>query len=268
MNTNKPYFSVIICCFNSEKFIRETIDSVIKQTYSDWEIITVNDGSSDNTENIIKDYISKGVNINYFFQENRGFANARNKCLDLAKGEWIVIIDHDDICLPKRLEIQAAQIKMNPSSKLFFGDTIHFSENGDIKNQFSTIDFSKIELEKNKAANSLLKYGCFIDSEGVMFNKAAALEVGGFDERYSYISDYDFFVKMGRLYDFSYTKEDLSKWRVHLDQATNTMSDIYSIEYKSFITKNFLKKQNSFSTNYRLSILLFKLFVKRILGIR
>ena len=75
MKNQEPFFSVIICCFNSEEFIKETIDSVINQTFKDWEIVVVDDGSSDETSKIIHDYISKGVDINYFYQENRGFAS-------------------------------------------------------------------------------------------------------------------------------------------------------------------------------------------------
>ena len=112
--TNDIFFSVMICCYNSEKYLRETIDSVINQTYTNWEIVAVNDGSSDSTEEIIQLYINRGVPITYSYQENAGFANARNKAIDLAKSDWIVIIDHDDICLSDRLEKQA--LDMLPKS--------------------------------------------------------------------------------------------------------------------------------------------------------
>ena len=157
MNKNEPYFSVIICCFNSEEFIRETIDSVIHQTFKDWEIVLVNDGSTDRTEIIVNDYISQGTNINYFFQENKGFANARNKCLELAEGQWIVIIDHDDICLPNRLNIHNNQILNNPDCGFFFGDTIHFSsESVEIKRHFDTFNIQDIELGQEDVSKSLI----------------------------------------------------------------------------------------------------------------
>ena len=75
----------MICCYNSEKYICETIDSIISQTYTNWEIIIINDGSTDNTENIIISYIDKNIPITYYKQINKGFASARNKALKLAK---------------------------------------------------------------------------------------------------------------------------------------------------------------------------------------
>ena len=100
----------MICCYNSEKYLHETIDSVIDQTYTNWEIVIVNDGSTDGTEEIILDYIDQGIPITYLKQENKGFGAARNKAIELAKGDWIAIIDHDDICIPNRLESQVNDI--------------------------------------------------------------------------------------------------------------------------------------------------------------
>ena len=129
-----------ICCYNSEKFIRETLDSIINQTYENWEIVIVDDGSTDNTSKIIHEYIKKGVLINYYKQENKGFGNARNKAIELSKNDWIVIIDHDDICEKDRLLKHLHQIQDNPNCKLFFGDTVHF----DINNNIITNHFKKI----------------------------------------------------------------------------------------------------------------------------
>ena len=77
----------MICCYNSEKYIRETIDSVIAQTHHSWEMVIINDGSTDDTENIVLDYKSKGVPIIYFKQNNLGFAAARNKAISIANDE-------------------------------------------------------------------------------------------------------------------------------------------------------------------------------------
>ena len=127
---NDIYFSVMICCYNSEKYLCETIESVINQTYTNWEIVVINDGSSDDTEEIILNYKRKGIPIIYHKQENMGFAAARNKAVELAKSKWIAIIDHDDICMPTRLEVHAKQINSNPKAKLFFADTVYFNNDG------------------------------------------------------------------------------------------------------------------------------------------
>ena len=92
------FFSINICCYNSSKFIKESIESILKQSFKDWEIVIINDGSTDNTEKIIFDYINSGYPIKYFYQKNAGYASARNKAIDLSEGKWIVILDHDDLC--------------------------------------------------------------------------------------------------------------------------------------------------------------------------
>jgi len=233
LNENDIFISIMICCYNSEKYLSETIDSVINQTYTNWEIVAVNDGSSDNTEEIIQTYINKGVKIIYHYQENQGYASARNKAIEIAKGEWIAIIDHDDICLPDRLEKQAAQIKNNPNSNLFFSNVTYFNnEPKDLGYHFDYFDPSDLDLSAVSVLNHLLSHKCFIPSSSVVFNINSALSIGGFDTSYNYIPDFVFFLKMGELYNFSISKESLSKWRIHPNQATEITKDIHMKELR------------------------------------
>ncbi len=98
-----PKVSVIIPVYNGARFIKNTIDSVLAQTYKDYEIIVVNDGSIDNTEELLRPYIDKGL-IRYFYQENQGSSNARNRAIKESTGEYIAWLDQDDVWLPQRLE--------------------------------------------------------------------------------------------------------------------------------------------------------------------
>ena len=241
INNTDIFFSVIICCYNSERYIRETIDSVISQTHKNWEIVIVNDGSTDSTEEIILNYKNKGINIIYTKQENLGFAAARNKAISIANAEWIAIIDHDDICLPDRLEIQSTQIVSNPESKLFFGNVLHFEkiDNKEITH-LSKINLKKIKLNKKEIYYSLLRYGCFIDSESVVFSKIAARKINFFNNNYKFVADYDFFIRLGKIYDFNYINQTLSKWRLHKKQSTKTMKKMYVKELSILYFLNLL----------------------------
>lgn len=102
--------SVVIPAFNAGRFIRRTIDSVLAQTYSDYEIIVVDDGSTDNTGEVVKSYGSK---VRYIYQENAGDGPARNTGIAAANGEWIAFLDHDDEWLAQRLEKQIELLKRN-----------------------------------------------------------------------------------------------------------------------------------------------------------
>jgi glycosyltransferase involved in cell wall biosynthesis len=232
--------SVAICCYNSERYLDQTIQSVINQTFKDWELIIVNDGSSDRTEDIVKSFIKDGYNIIYHSQENKGFGAARNKCVELAGSDYIAIIDHDDICLPKRLEVQVNSARKYPQAALFFSNSEHISDDGTIiRKQFDSFDIDPctMQLSSGSAVENLLYHGCFIDSETVLFRKDAALKVGGFDSEYKYIVDYDFFLRIGEKYDIICDSQILSQWRVHSQQASQTMHEIIYLETIDLLKK-------------------------------
>ena len=106
--------SVVIPAYNSVKSIRRAIDSVLAQTYHDYEIIVVDDGSTDGTGEVVKRY---GQRVNYMYQENSGVCVARNVGIEAAKGQWIAFMDHDDEWAPEKLERQMQIVSENHSLK-------------------------------------------------------------------------------------------------------------------------------------------------------
>lgn len=110
--------SIIMPSWNTERFIAETIQSVIDQTYTNWELLIVDDCSSDNTDEVVSSF--KDERIKYFHNEkNSGAALTRNKAMREAKGEWIAFLDSDDLWLPEKLEHQIAFMKRNGYSLSF-----------------------------------------------------------------------------------------------------------------------------------------------------
>ena len=107
-----PTVSVIIPVFNSEKYIRETIESVFTQKYTDYEIILIDDGSTDRTEEVTKRYLEKR-NFYYIKQPNRGPAAARNRGIKISRGQYCAFLDADDLMMPERLSLQAAALQEN-----------------------------------------------------------------------------------------------------------------------------------------------------------
>ena len=118
--------SVIIPTYNSAKFLSQAIDSAIKQTYQHLEIIVVDDGSTDNTKEIIKRYIPK---INYIEQINAGPARARNAGVYHARGQYIAFLDSDDIWLPNKIEMQMKVFSEKPDIALVYGKIVNFNNN-------------------------------------------------------------------------------------------------------------------------------------------
>jgi glycosyltransferase involved in cell wall biosynthesis len=227
-----PKVSVQICCYNSEKYLDETIVSVLSQSFKDWELVIVNDGSTDGTEAIIKKYIGMGLPIAYFYQKNKGFASARNKALELSRGDWIAILDHDDLWYPEKLEAQNESIKRCPEAKLHFANSEWFTDSGLIVRR--TIQDNKFRTGViAEPFYKLLAEGCFIDSETALIERSSLVECGGFDERYAYIVDYDLFLRLSKEHRVYYEDRVLAKWRMHSAQATNVMKDVLIKEYIS-----------------------------------
>lgn len=93
---NKPVVSVIVPCYNQAQYLDECLQSILDQTFDNWECIIVNDGSPDNTDEIVKKWLNKDSRFNYIKKENGGLSSARNTGIEIAKGEWILPLDSDD----------------------------------------------------------------------------------------------------------------------------------------------------------------------------
>ena len=183
--------SVIIPASNPGEFIRETIDSVIAQTYSNFEIIIVDDGSSDNTGEIIGSI--RDDRIKYYYQPKSGMpAQVRNKAVGLSRGELIAFLDHDDVWMPKKLEVQIAVIKNNLDIALVS------------TNAYYMYDGKKTERPLVVGVrNGYFRDRVFIPRNGVvqstvLVKRSIFDKVGGFNESADLfaIEDYDFWVRV------------------------------------------------------------------------
>ncbi len=126
---NNPLVSVVLSTYNDERYIAETIKSVLAQTYTNFEFIIWNDGSTDRTEEIIKSF--EDPRIRYFYHENVGLGKACYfACLEV-KGEYIARIDGDDICMPNRLQRQVEFLNTHPDHVVVSSSVIYIDENGD-----------------------------------------------------------------------------------------------------------------------------------------
>lgn len=137
--------SIITPVYNSEEFLRETIDSVIAQTYQNWEHILVDDCSTDKSASIIKEYANKDSRIRYFkLTENSGAGLARNKAIEIAKGRYIAFLDSDDLWLSEKLEIQL-QFMQSKNVVFSFSSYLQIDEHGE-------------EVRKKVLANAHITY--------------------------------------------------------------------------------------------------------------
>lgn len=117
---NQPLVSIIVPCYKQAEYLPETLDSVLAQTYQEWECVIVNDGSPDNTEKIAKRYKDKDHRFKYVSQKNKGLSSARNTGVANSKGEFILPLDADDLIAPTYLEKAVGHITLFPETKLVY----------------------------------------------------------------------------------------------------------------------------------------------------
>jgi len=126
----KPLVSIIVPCYNQAQYLSETLDSVLSQTYPEWECIIVNDGSPDNTEDVAKTYCEKDKRFKYTYKGNGGLSSARNEGIKICSGEIILPLDSDDLISPLYLETAIDRFNNYPETKLvycraeMFGDVV------------------------------------------------------------------------------------------------------------------------------------------------
>lgn len=208
-----PLVSIIIPTFNNAEFITQAIESVLNQTYQGFEIIVIDDGSTDQTENILSKF---GDRITYIKQNNRGPSSARNAGIKKSSGKYIAFLDSDDLFLPNKLSIQINFLVKHPEIDLVYSNGFRFrldeygnevsrklSETGElIKGDINNSNFQYKLMEKNifPVHASLVKREC--------------LEIiGGFDETLTACEDWDLWYRIAEKYNIAYLDEFLIKYR-------------------------------------------------------
>ena len=216
-NLKNPKVSVITVTYNRQDFIREAIESVLTQSFTDWELLIIDDASTDQTQSIANEYIAKDARIKYYKNDkNLGIARTRNRGLELARGEYIAPLDSDDVWLDKnKLQKQVEFLDINQDYALLGGGIMHIdAKSKNIKKVLYPVYDSMIR-------NIILQFNPFPQSS-LLYRKKAALECGGYSESYQISDDYDLWLKMGLKYKFTNIPQVLTGYRIHTSNITHT----------------------------------------------
>jgi glycosyltransferase involved in cell wall biosynthesis len=181
--------SVIIPCYNAEQTLSETVDCVLRQTYKKWEIIIVNDGSTDSSPQLAEKLTAFG-NIKVIHTPNRGVSNARNTGAENAKGEFLAFLDADDVWQPEKLQLQINYFSKQPLLGVCFSKVRFTSQSGKSLNQYSLVP------KKPLNAYSLLVENHLCTSSNIMCRKQVFLETTGFDPSMNYAEDQEWLLRV------------------------------------------------------------------------
>lgn len=217
MKNNLPKVSVIIPCYNHVEYLEQSIKSVLNQTYSNIELIVIDDGSTDGSVKALK-ALAENYGFTLIIQQNIGLSNTLNKAIKkFSSGEFIAVLASDDYYHVNKIEKQVLEIANNKNSEFCYTKSVEFeSQTGEEIRVFPSKKFTgsvlkKIFLRQPYAAGSIL------------FSKSLYNRVGGFDERLKY-EDWDFSIRCAALTEFCVVDEVLFYYRSHSLNLTKTMN--------------------------------------------
>lgn len=224
-----PLISVIINCYNGEHFLRETIDSVISQTYQHWELIFWDNQSSDLTAEIVKEYADSRI-FYYYAPSHTSLGVARNCALSASKGDYIAFLDADDVWSP-----------------LFIERCINvFKNNGDlgiVYSRFTNFENSREWLSAGNKIDGIIPLARLISIYNIAMSGAVVKRTvieksqNMFDGRFSLIEDFDFFICNGAYCDVYYISESLLRYRWHNSNYSKTKQNLWFKEFDMFYEK-------------------------------
>lgn len=228
-----PTVSIISPCYNQEKYLADTIDSVLAQTYQNWEMIIVDDGSTDDSATIAQSYANKDNRIKYFYQRNAGPSAARNKGVCKSKGKYLFFLDGDDIIDPIYLRIGVEHMENDASCACFFTAVQYFGGKSGIANvQYS--GYKKQLCESSLWCCGFMRRCDFID-------------VGGFDEKMKGFEDWEFYIRF--LYQRGNVFVDprpLFKYRIANKNSVGTIANKRFKEITSYIYSKHKEKYEEY----------------------
>jgi len=214
-----PKVSVVIPTYNCAHFLGEAIQSVLDQTFQDFEIIVVDDGSTDNTPEI-----ASAFPVRYFRQENQGVSAANNRGIELSCGEYVLTLDSDDVLMENALEKGVDVLDRHPEVGFSYGQAYVMDENGHIfrVRKSSFLDGSAI-VDSKEQVRELLFFNR-ITSSTVIMRRHCLDEVGGFHEELRNFEDRHLFIRLAKRWSVAYIAEPLVKYRVHPNQLHSNVN--------------------------------------------
>lgn len=209
-HSHRPTVSVVIPTYNRAQYIGACLKSVLDQSFSDFEILVIDDGSTDNTREVVARF--KDPRISYEWQANSGRPSVpRNRGIELSRGDYIAFLDSDDLWLPSKLEKQMAVAKRHPEAALIYCLARQFDETGD-KDLVSPY-----RLKRSGSVYPFLLFYSFIPALTVLVQRRHLAQVGVFDTRpeFKAVEDYELWLRMAARYPVRFVPEVLAKYRIH-----------------------------------------------------
>jgi len=207
-----PFFTVLMPAYNAAPFLREAVDSVLAQTFTNFEFLIINDGSTDETAAILESYSDPRIRVHH--QENQGVIGALNKGLELARGTYIARFDADDVCYPQRLQVQHDYLLQHPDCVLLGSASDYIDEEGNFIFEWQPVANDHATLSK-----AVLSASPF-DHPTVVYPRELALQLGGYPRGAIHFEDHLFWTHFFAAGKTANLSEPLIKHRFNPQSVT------------------------------------------------
>jgi glycosyltransferase involved in cell wall biosynthesis len=224
--------SVVTPTYNRALFLPDAVSSVLAQTYADLELLIVDDGSEDDTANVLEPYLEDG-RVRYFYQQNQGQSHARNLALEQAKGDFIAFLDSDDIWAPDKLEKQLAVLQANPDVDIVHGDEAVINEQGVV------ISADNMKRHSGQITRYLLADNS-VSITTALVRRRCFDEMGGFDTSVGVADDYELWLRFSARFSYHYVPGIVASYRVMADQISSDKRRRFAAN--EMIIRDFLAK--------------------------
>jgi len=242
-----PLISIVIPSYNQAKYIAANLDSILNQTFHDFEVIFIDDGSTDNTADILKEYAQKDSRIKYVYQQNSERAVARTHGISLARGKYVCLVDSDDTWLPEKLEKQLQCMEANPEIVLCYASVNRIDSDGNkLKSAARQQEGYSGDVYKHLLTRN------FIPSVTPMLRRSVLEKVGAQVTEYIPYEDWDFWLRISLQGKFHHIKEPLGNYRIHPSQS---VQNVKASRIEEVTIKILDAKQNVFPEAYSLAYL-------------
>jgi glycosyltransferase involved in cell wall biosynthesis len=246
--------SIIIPTYNRRNLIRFAIDSVLSQTWTDYELIIVDDGSTDSTGEFI-DRNFEDSRIKYFYQANKGQNFARNLGISKASGEYLCFLDSDDLWPEYKLEMSLTAFKEHPDCDVVFGYEILIDDGG------NELGRSQIKPYSGQVTAKLIVDN-FVGMSAAMVRTEAVRKIGGMDETIKVADDFALWLNLSRCCRFYYMDKPLGYYRITSDQISK--DTVARLNSNLYTVKKFLEKYPDVITNEERRNALCEFYSKRV----
>lgn len=194
-----PLVSIIIPCYNQANYLPETLESVLAQSYSNWECIIVNDGSPDDTDEVAQKYCEIDNRFIYIVKENGGLSSARNFGIKNSKGSYLQFLDSDDLLENKKLDSQVEILKKNSDFEIVYSEPKFFIQNGNknfLVEKYKKAILPKKSYEKFGVLSQIIKHNFNVVSSPLIA-RSLVEKVGMFDQKLNSNEDWDYWIRCG-----------------------------------------------------------------------